>query len=271
MTKELITKLTTQLETYEKKVFNDLLKSHNIASATFKQIVLTEIKKSPKMLEAFERNPSSMFASIIFCAQLGLMPSDSLGQFYFIPYNTKNGFVIKPMIGYQGLVSILLRGGEVTSIYCESVHEGDLFEYELGLNPILKHQPIDPYRTSVSFTYVYCVATLKNGTKQFKVMSKAELLATISLQKERNDLYFNDKKDPNFWMLKKMCLKQLAKFLPKDYVGTLAIQNDSAVEGGATLTLDESDNVIINHEEKESPKEKGMFSDVIVEDIQEKA
>ena len=178
MTKELITKLTTQLETYEKKVFNDLLKSHNIASATFKQIVLTEIKKNPKMLEAFERNPSSMFASIIFCAQLGLMPSDSLGQFYFIPYNTKNGFVIKPMIGYQGLVSILLRGGDVTSIYCESVHEGDLFEYELGLNPILKHQPIDPYRTSVSFTYVYCVATLKNGTKQFKVMSKAELLAT---------------------------------------------------------------------------------------------
>lgn len=85
MTKELITKLTTQLETYEKKVFNDLLKSHNIASATFKQIVLTEIKKSPKMLQAFERNPSSMFASIIFCAQLGLMPSDSLGQFFFYP------------------------------------------------------------------------------------------------------------------------------------------------------------------------------------------
>jgi hypothetical protein len=68
-----------------------------------------------------------------------------------------------------------------------------------------------------------------------------------------------------------MCLKQLAKFLPKDYVGTLAIQNDSAVEGGATLTLDESDNVIIKHEEKESPKEKSMFSDVIVEDIEEKA
>jgi hypothetical protein len=51
----------------------------------------------------------------------------------------------------------------------------------------------------------------------------------------------------------------------------LAIQNDSAVEGGATLTLDESDNVIIKHEEKESPKEKSMFSDVIVEDIEEKA
>jgi hypothetical protein len=35
--------------------------------------------------------------------------------------------------------------------------------------------------------------------------------------------------------------------------------------------LDESDNVIIKHEEKESPKEKSMFSDVIVEDIEEKA
>lgn len=261
MDKQLILDLTNKLDIYETKVFKDLLKNHSISSASFKQVVLTEIKKTPKLLEAFQSNPSSLFASIIFCAQIGLMPSNNLGQFYFGVEQTQNGYFVKSIIGYQGLVAILLRGGDIVNISAETVHEGDEFEYELGLEPILKHKPLDEIRTAFTLTHVYCVATLKSGHKTFKVMSRRELLATINMQKDKSDFYFNDAKDSNHWMLKKIVLKQMSKFLPKDYAGTLAINTDNAVEGGNLLDLDDENNVIVTKIVTDS-KEKSMFKDV---------
>jgi recombination protein RecT len=245
MSKETLSLLNSQMDAYEQKVFKDLLSSHNINTAQFKQVVLTEIKKNPKMMDAFVKNPSSLFASIIFCAQLGLMPSDTLGEFYFVPFKD----AIKPIIGYQGIVTILLRSGLVKSISAEIVCEGDDFEYELGLEPKLIHRPKDPIRNAFTLTYVYVVATLSNGSKQFKVMSKAELQSHIDSGKNPNDLYWNQKKDPNLWMVKKIVLKQLAKLLPKDYVGKMAVKYDDAVEGGKILSLDE-DNQIVVEEQK---------------------
>ena len=245
MTKETLSLLTSQMDAYEKKVFKDLLSSHNINTAQFKQVVLTEIKKNPKMLDAFVKNPSSLFASIIFCAQLGLMPSDALGEFYFVPFKDS----IKPIIGYQGIVTILMRSGFVRSITAEIVCEGDEFDYELGLEPRLIHKPKDPIRNAFTLTHVYVVATLSDGTKQFKVMSKTELQLHIDAGKNPNELYWNMKKDPNFWMVKKIVLKQLAKLLPKDYVGKMAVKYDDAVEGGKVLSLDD-DNQIVVEEQK---------------------
>ena len=104
MSNELTTKLTNAVELYEKKVFTDLLSAHGIKASVFKHAVLTEIKRSPKMLQAFQQNPSSLFASIIFGAQLGLIPSETLGQFFLIPYDIKNqGLTIKPLMRFKSL------------------------------------------------------------------------------------------------------------------------------------------------------------------------
>jgi recombinational DNA repair protein RecT len=59
-----------------------------------------------------------------------------------------------------------------------------------------------------------------------------------------NELYFNAKKDPENWMVKKVVLKQLAKMLPKqDDRLKKAISTDDNVESGAYLIIDENDNV----------------------------
>lgn len=259
MSNELTTKLTQAVELYEKRVFSDLLQAHGISPSVFKHSVLTEIKRSPKMLQAFQQNPSSLFASIIFGAQLGLVPSDTLGQFYLIPYDLKHqGLTVKPLIGYQGLVSILLRGKTITNIWAESVHEADEFEYSLGLTPKLEHKPLDSIRNATTLTHVYVVAQLANGTKQFKVMSRAELLQMIAQFKVKNDLYFS-MTDSQFWMLKKLCLKQLAKVLPKDYLSSMATKFDDNLEGGATLTLNDNDEPIVV---KSEPKMQSMFPEV---------
>ena len=79
-----IQKFQQNIEQYEQSVLPNLLKKHNIDVSQFKQIVLSEIKKNPKLLEAFMSNPASMFASILAGAEIGLIPSDMLGEFYLI-------------------------------------------------------------------------------------------------------------------------------------------------------------------------------------------
>lgn len=246
---ELIKKFQTDLSKYEAKIFMDLMANHNIKPAQFSQIVLTEVKKNPKMQEAYQNNPMSLFASILHCAELGLMPSEMSGEFFFIPFRDKGGKLnIKPIIGYKGITALLYRNKAIKLITCESVHEGDDFEYELGLEPKLIHKPLDKIRTNATLTHVYAVAKLENGEKVFKVMSIDEIKGVLSTMKEMNNIYFDEKKDPMMWMPKKTVIKQLAKLLPKDYLGNKALAVDDRIEGGGYVILDDKGNVIVEQE-----------------------
>lgn len=239
------------MDRYEKKVLPSLLNDTHaqVTPAKFTQIVINEVKKNEKLLKAFVENPSSMFASILAGAEIGLVPSDLLGEFYLIPRNIKQDsghykMTVTPLIGYKGLHKILLRGGEIENIEAHVVYEGDEFMVELGTNPYLKHTPVFPGdRTAEKISHVYAVAHYKSGRSQFQVMSRSEVVAVSSMSKYNNKLYFNDKENPNRWMEKKCCLIQLAKMLDKDYYGTKAIELDNRLEGGATLTLDENERV----------------------------
>jgi recombination protein RecT len=250
MNKELITKFQSTMVSYENQILTELLKQHGIRPAQFTQIVMTEIKKSPKMLEAFQNNPSSLFASILHCAEIGLSPSQEVGEFYFIPYK---GYV-KPVIGYKGLCTLIMRNPNLKVIYAETVHRGDDFEWELGLYPKLVHRPKNLVRNSTTLTHVYAIAKLANGENVFKVMSVQEIRSILATMKEVNQLYFDDSKDPMMWMPKKTAIKQLAKLLPKDYYSSQAIAIDDKMEGGEFLVLDEDSRPIIVQNKNNSPK-----------------
>lgn len=234
------------LEAYKKQVLPNLLSKHNIEPAQFVQIVVSELKKNPKLLDAFKENPSSLFASILAGAEIGLIPSDMLGEFYLIPRRIDGKQTVTPLIGYKGLVSILLRSGEITKIHTECVYEGDHFEAIYGLEQNIIHKPnFDAERSANTLKFVYAVAKLKNGDYQFQVLSKGEILKIKALSRYDNDLYFNDKKDPQMWMVRKTALIQLSKMLPKDFYGKKAVEMDGQLEGGAILSLDEDNNIKI--------------------------
>lgn len=241
MNKELVSKFQSDMSLYENKVLTELLTQHGIRPAQFVQIMLTEVKKSPKMLEAYQQNPSSLFASILHCAEIGLSPSQEVGEFFFIPFK---GF-IKPIIGYKGLCTLILRNQNVKVIYAETVHRGDYFDWELGLEPKLVHKPNTLVRNSSTLTYVYAIAKLTNGENVFKVLSVQEIRSIMATMKQANELYFDDAKDPMMWMPKKTAIKQLAKLLPKDYYGSTAIAIDDKVEGGGYLILDEDGKPVV--------------------------
>lgn len=250
-TKDLVQTFKSQISNYEKQVLPNLLEKHGISPAQFVQVVMSEVKKNEKLLQAFQDNPSSMFASILAGAEIGLIPSDMIGEFYLIPRNMKqkNGgykLCVTPLIGYKGLVNILLRSGDITRIHTEVVYDGDVFEPSYGLEPNIVHKPnFQVPRTADKITHAYAVAKNKLGEYQFVVLSRSEITAIKNMSKYENDLYFNDSKNPNRWMERKAALIQLSKLLPKDYYSKKAIGMDNMMEGGAVITLDENNQVKI--------------------------
>jgi recombination protein RecT len=248
-TRQAILNFENHLNNYEKKVLPSLLEKHGISPTQFVQVVLSEIKKNEKLLQAFMENPSSMFASILAGAEVGLIPSDMLGEFYLIPRSMKQSdgkyrLSVTPLIGYKGLVNILLRSGDITRIHTEVVYEGDEFTPVYGLEPNIIHKPnFDVPRTANKIKYAYAVAKMKSGEYQFAVMTRAEIEGVRAMSKYENDLYFNDKMGINRWMERKVVLTQLSKMLPKDYYSKKAITMDGMMEGGAMLTLDENNQV----------------------------
>jgi recombination protein RecT len=240
ISKDVVGSFTATIEKYEKKNLTELLEGSSMTPAQFKQIVINELKRSPKLQEAFVKNPASLFASILHCAEMGLNPSQMVGEFFFIPYRDS----ITPILGYKGLITLLMRSSKVKKIWSEVVYEDDDFEYELGLEPKLLHTPNHhSVRNSKNIKCIYACAKIDNDVI-FKVMFKNEIQNIINMSKVPNELFFNDKKDPEQWMAKKTVLKQLAKLMPKDDDRLKkAVSMDDNIEGGGYLIMDDNDSV----------------------------
>lgn len=165
------------------------------------RIATTEFRKTPKLLEC---TPVSFLGAVIQAAQLGLEPGGALGHCYLIPYGKEVQFIV----GYRGMLDLAMRSDKVSHIAARAVHEGDEFEWELGLNEDLKHKPCSE---PGELTHVYCVVHLKNGCKMFDVMSRAEVEKVRKNSKAGNNgpwvSHFEE-------MAKKTVIRRLFKYMP---------------------------------------------------------
>ena len=188
-----------------------------ITAERFSRIALTAISVNPKLAEC---TPQSFIGALMNAAQLGLEPNTPLGQAYLIPFDNNrkiNGEYVKIsevqfQIGYKGLIELAYRSGEFTNIYAKEVFENDEFEYEFGLEPVLKHKPASGNRGEV-IAY-YAVFKLTNGGFGFEVMSKSD----IENHAKKYSKSFGNDKTP--WsknydeMAKKTVLKKVLKYAP---------------------------------------------------------
>jgi recombination protein RecT len=235
-----ITNFNTNIEKYEKKNLTDLLLGTNISPQKFKQMLVNELERSTVLQEAFLKNPASFFASALYCAELNLSPSSLVGEFFF----TVSNEAIKPILGYKGLVALLLRSNKVKKIWAEVVYNEDDFEYELGLEPKMVHVPnFNSVKTCDNIKCIYACAKIEDEVV-FKVMTLEEIKTIVDMLETPSEYYFNDKKDPEKWLLKKVVLKQMSKLMPKEDDRLLkAVSFDDNVEGGGYLVLDDNDSV----------------------------
>lgn len=155
--------------------------------------------------------PASFIGAMLTAAQLGLEPNTPLGQAYLIPYNNRNtgNKEAQFQLGYRGMIELAHRSGEFKSIEAHVVYENDEFEYELGLEPKLRHKPAMSNRGKP--VWVYAVYKLQSGGYGFEVMSKEDIEAHRNkYSKARNSPWVTSWES----MAKKTVIKQALKYAP---------------------------------------------------------
>lgn len=191
------------------------------------RVAMTSVQKNPDLLNC---TPQSLVGAIIQSSQLGLEPDGVLGHAYLIPY----GKVCTFIPGYKGLLALARRSGEISTIIAETVHSKDVFEFELGLNPKLRHIPSDDPEEG-EFIAAYAVAKLKDGGVQFTVMKKA---AIDRIRKRSRAANSGPWQTDYLEMCKKTVLRRLCKLLPCSVELEKAVALDERAEIGLSQEID---------------------------------
>lgn len=190
-----------------------------ITPERFTRMVFTALSSTPKLQQC---TPQSFVGAMMQAAQLGLEPNTPVGQAYLIPY----GNVCQFQLGYKGLLDLAYRSGEIKDIQAHEVHENDEFEYELGLDPKLKHIPAMSNRGPV--TMYYAVWHTKTGGYGFEVMSKEDVL---EFAKRKSKSFKNGPWQTDFdEMAKKTVLKKALKYAPIATEFVKSIATDETVK-----------------------------------------
>jgi recombination protein RecT len=209
-----------------KNHFKNALPKH-FESERFTRIALTSISKNPKLAEC---SRDSLLGALMTFAQLGLEPNTPLGHAHLAGF----GGDVTAIIGYKGYIDLAYRTGSYDVIDVHEVYECDEFEFELGLDPNLKHKPGRPEKgkTKGDPIWFYAFYKLKSGGKRFRVWSREECLEhgkKHSKSYNRKDMPWQ--KNPNA-MCKKTVIRDLlslAPMSPEDRQMWAVAQSDNGV------------------------------------------
>lgn len=187
----------------------------------FTRITLTALTTNPQLAET---TPASFVGAMMTAAQLGMEPNTPLGQAYLIPFKNKGILECQFQLGYKGLIDLAYRSGDVSVIQAHTVYERDDFEYELGLEPKLKHIPTQSADKG-SPIFFYAMFKTKDGGYGFEVMSVED----VRSHAKKYSQSFSSAYSPwtkNFEeMAKKTVLKKALKYAPlkSDFVRGIVV------------------------------------------------
>lgn len=188
----------------------------------------------------------SIFASVVIAAQLGLEIGVG-GQGYLIPYKGKATFVP----GWQGLVDLVSRAGRAT-VWTGAVYQGDRFDWALGDNPFIKHQPEGDADDWRNITHVYAVGRV-NGSQYpvIEVWTMDRIVRHLNkYNKVGGDHYALKNSGQNMEMYaRKVVLLQVLKYMPKSVEVQRAIDVANVADTGKNFTFD-GEVVVVNDDDQ---------------------
>lgn len=223
----------------------------------FTRIALSAVSNTPKLGNC---TPQSFLGAMMNAAQLGLEPNTPLGQAYLIPFeNRKKGVTeCQFQIGYKGLIDLAYRSGEVKMIDAQTVYENDEFEYELGIDPVLKHKPARTNRGNP--IYFYATFKLTNGGQGFHVMSIEDVREHA---KKYSKTYNNGPWQTNFEeMAKKTVLKKLLKYAPLKTEFVKQVTQDETIKTEISDHMEDVQNEYMDVEYEEHPNEDPVTGEI---------
>jgi recombination protein RecT len=190
------------------------------------KIVLSAASRNPKLMEC---SPISILKACMTSTQLGLECDGILGGAYLVPYwnSQSRSLEAQFQIGYQGLMELARRSGELSRIEVEVVRKGDKFRCVKGIDTVLEHEPDWEAEVPGEFRAVYAIARFKDGGYQFIVLTKAEVDRYRGFSKGSDRGPWKDHYEA---MAKKTAIRQLVKLLPKSIEMREAITQDIHAE-----------------------------------------
>jgi recombination protein RecT len=217
----------------------------------FARIASTAVSANPKLAEACVKSPMTFLGAMMTAAQLGVEPNTPLGQAYLLPFNNwdKNTgtkvLQVQFQLGVYGVIDLAYRSGEVVMIDAQVVYEKDLFEYELGLNPKLRHVPYKGADRGKAI-YYYGMFKTKGGATGFSCLSREDVVAHA----KRFSKTYNSKtgKFTGPWetdfdaMAKKTVLLAALKYAPKKSDFARAVVADNSVKSEISSHMEDVSN-----------------------------
>jgi recombination protein RecT len=206
----------------------DVLPRH-ITPERMTRLAITALRGNAT-LQACSRG--SILASVLNAGIMGLEVNTPAGHAYLVPFRDKQGNQqAQLLIGYKGRMDLVRRSGVAHMNPARSVHVGDEFAYEYGLEEKMTHKLGNGPRTRETLTHVYAVAQLSSGQRIFTVLTTAE----VESYRKRSKA-----KDGNFWsdsyveMALKTVVHRLCKWLPQSTEMALADALQGRADHGAT-------------------------------------
>lgn len=197
------------MQDYIKKMQGEIAKAlpSVLTPERFTRITLSALSTNAKLAQT---TPKSFLGAMMTSAQLGMEPNTPLGQAYLIPYKNHGVLECQFQLGYKGLIDLAYRSGQVSTIQAQTVYANDEFEYELGLEPKLRHVPAKTNRGEPVF--FYAVFRTKDGGYGYEVMSIDDVRTHA---KKYSEAYGKGPWQTNFEeMAKKTVLKKALKYAP---------------------------------------------------------
>lgn len=200
--------------------FSRALPKH-LSPERFARIAITALSKTPKLADCTKE---SLMKCLLDCSALGLEPDGR--RAYLIPYGKECTLIVS----YMGLIELIRRSGDVSSIRAETVCENDDFAWSDGQ---VSHA-IDWRKPRGAVQAVYAEAVMKSGEKQTAVMTKEEVEGIRKRSKAGNSgPWVSDWSE----MAKKTAVRRLSKMLPLSCeIMEQVTKDDSQFEGMRNVT-----------------------------------
>lgn len=135
----------------------------HVSAERMARVTLTALRTTRDLANC---TPQSFLACVMTLSQLGLEPSNGLGFAWLIPRKNRKAGTVEctVIIGYQGLMELARRSGQIRSITATAVYEGDEYEVSYGLHPDIRHRPDWTVpRTRERLVGAYAVARVKDS------------------------------------------------------------------------------------------------------------
>ncbi len=250
------------------KKVSDLLKDNQAQLATLLPKIITPSRFMATCINVVQNDEklhdctsTSLVRCMFQAAQMALIPG-LRRQCYFVPYNNTKKQVKEAQlqIGYQGMLTLARRSGQISIIDAGYVLDGDTFEWSKGFDVVLRHVENSPHRRDgwkdawvgegdkkhlsqdkawECVTHIYSFAKMTNGERHINVMTKEEI-------EWHRDRYSKAARsgpwvDNIMEMGEKTSIRELCNLLPADEEDNLlgkAVALDRQLEDGQPQTIE---------------------------------